>query len=473
MEPPPWEDLDKLLIRSGLLQDAEGDPAEALLAELRSAVGDVYRGDPGYWLYRARIHVEARDIDAAIEANVRAREIDACRQISPWHRRRKENYQGFDPGWIDAITQQILNCSPDFEVYQAWMMMAFNERDGLDDRVLSRVRQATENRSLGYETYRLEKQLAQLDICCTGHDPESAWATLDRLFEAARSHRQHAEASGVDPGSRAISLALESLQFAQLALRNRFPQQAEKWRRRSDRLLEEHRHLIEQSPEMQPFLTVLKAVRSELEWLQARLDNRHADAVVHALAARANRHPWVEMEEVLASWRAAGGTEESFDDLLAGWGLKLPANWRGWRRLDEPLQAFELTDMRERVWTIADLDGKRTLVNLWAVWCGPCLLELPKVQELHERYRGDPDIQVITINLDGVEGVARELMRREGYDFPVLMHGSDEPAFEDVGIPRNWLVDSEGVRRWEQTGFSGDIAEHWVDDIASLIEGIE
>jgi thiol-disulfide isomerase/thioredoxin len=265
-------------------------------------------------------------------------------------------------------------------------------------------------------------------------------------------------------------VSLSAAELSKLAVSKGFPQQAEQWRRRADDLFESHRQAIEQKPGMQQFLTLWEADRSEFEWLKARSEDRHADAVVHALSARARRHPWIDMEEVMASWRAAGGTEEGFEQLLAVWDLELPAEWRGWRRLDEPLQDFELTDLDDRIWTRADLDGKRTLVNLWAVWCGPCLLELPKVQELHDRYRDDPDVQVLTVNLQDAPGVARELIRREGYDFPVLMHDGDELAFDGVGIPRNWLVDGDGIRQWEQTGFVPAEAEHWVEDIVSLIE---
>jgi hypothetical protein len=67
------------------------------------------------------------------------------------------------------------------------------------------------------------------------------------------------------------------------------------------------------------------------------------------------------------------------------------------------------------------------------------------------------------------EAARRELMRREGYDFPVLMHDGEQSAFEGVGIPRNWLVGADGIRQWEQTGFVPAEAEHWVDDIVSLL----
>lgn len=472
MDPPPWERLDDFLIRAGLLQEDAGDPAQRLLDELEATTGNRYQDGAGYWLYRARIHLQAKDTDAALEANARARQINPCRQLPSLQRIRADEADAFSREWFATVSEQVLACPPDFDIYQAWMIGVMQQPELIADAPLARIRRAVADGSLGHETPRLERHLARFDICCTGHDPQEAWSTLDRFFEKSLASMEETE-PGTDRASYALSIARNALGYAKLALEGDFPKQAEKWRQRSDELFEVNRNVIEQTPGMERFLTVIEGDRSEFEWLKARNEGRHADAVVHALSARAKQLPWIDIEEVMASWRAAGGTEGGFEHLLAVWDLDLPAKWRGWRRLDEPLAAFELSDLTDRTWTLENLEGKRTLVNLWAVWCGPCMLELPKVQELHQRYRDDPNVQVLTVNLHDAPGVARELMRREGYDFPVLMHDSDQTAFEDVGIPRNWLVDGDGVRQWEQTGFVPAEVDHWVEDIVSLLDQME
>jgi thiol-disulfide isomerase/thioredoxin/tetratricopeptide (TPR) repeat protein len=469
MEPPPWDRLDSLLIRAGLLQETDGDPAGALFDELAAATGDAERDSAGYWLYRARIHLQARDIDAALAANAQAREADPCRQLAPMQRMRPEQAGSFDDDWVDGVVEQVMNCPPDFEVYQDWMFAVSQQPELLEPEPLARIRRAVEARALDHATPRLRKQLARIDICCSRHDPEAAWAALEELHEQSLGFMERTD-PGPERASYALSIAIGALDLTRLGLAHDFPEQAARWQRVADGLIERHQGTLRQEARSARLMDQIDSMRSEVEWLRARNEERHADAVVHALEARARRHPWIDMDEVLASWRSAGGTEAGFEQLLEVWEMELPAEWRGWRRLGEPLGEFELADLDDRTWTRADLDGKRTLVNLWAVWCGPCLLELPKVQELHDRYRDDPDVQVLTVNLEDAPGVARELMRREGYDFPVLMHDGDEPAFDGVGIPRNWLVDGDGIRQWEQTGFVPAEADHWVEDIVSLIE---
>lgn len=65
-----------------------------------------------------------------------------------------------------------------------------------------------------------------------------------------------------------------------------------------------------------------------------------------------------------------------------------------------------------------DLDGikklaandskKLRLVNVWATWCGPCVIELPELVEMNRMYR-ERDFEMITISMDEPEKKDRAL----------------------------------------------------------------
>ena len=42
---------------------------------------------------------------------------------------------------------------------------------------------------------------------------------------------------------------------------------------------------------------------------------------------------------------------------------------------------------------------KLRLVNLWATWCGPCLIEMPELVTMNRMYRGR-DFEMVTISMD-------------------------------------------------------------------------
>ena len=49
--------------------------------------------------------------------------------------------------------------------------------------------------------------------------------------------------------------------------------------------------------------------------------------------------------------------------------------------------------------TEKDLKGKLTLVNFWATWCQPCMVEMKHLDRLHKAYK-DKGYQVVSVSID-------------------------------------------------------------------------
>jgi hypothetical protein len=49
---------------------------------------------------------------------------------------------------------------------------------------------------------------------------------------------------------------------------------------------------------------------------------------------------------------------------------------------------FILTDLQGKTWELKNLRGKVVLVNFWATWCPPCRKEMPDLELLQQRFRG-------------------------------------------------------------------------------------
>ncbi len=65
---------------------------------------------------------------------------------------------------------------------------------------------------------------------------------------------------------------------------------------------------------------------------------------------------------------------------------------------------------------LADFRGRRTLVNVWATWCTPCIAEMPLLQALHER---EPRLAVVGLAADDPEAV-RAFVAKHGITYPIL-----------------------------------------------------
>ena len=118
---------------------------------------------------------------------------------------------------------------------------------------------------------------------------------------------------------------------------------------------------------------------------------------------------------------------------------------------------FELeTFDRESTVTEAQFeDYDLTMINIWATFCGPCINEMPDLQELSEEY-ADKGLQVMGLCSDVYtgEGIDERLMLEgeevlsvTGAEYLQVIPNSDtaEELLSDVlAVPTTYFVDSEG-----------------------------
>lgn len=70
-------------------------------------------------------------------------------------------------------------------------------------------------------------------------------------------------------------------------------------------------------------------------------------------------------------------------------------------------------------------------VNYWAVWCAPCIVEMPELFAFAEAHSGD--VRVLGVNFDGPEAsVLREDAETLGVEIELLI---DDPQIQ-IGYPR-------------------------------------
>ena len=97
---------------------------------------------------------------------------------------------------------------------------------------------------------------------------------------------------------------------------------------------------------------------------------------------------------------------------------------------------------------IADFAGKPTLVNMWATWCAPCVVELPYLRQFADHY-GDR-LNVVGIALEqGKEPsqIASFLEKRDLGRFAAYVDKSGEfgQKLGIRGIPTSFLIGSDGL----------------------------
>jgi thiol-disulfide isomerase/thioredoxin len=72
------------------------------------------------------------------------------------------------------------------------------------------------------------------------------------------------------------------------------------------------------------------------------------------------------------------------------------------------------------------LAGRRTVINLWAYWCAPCMAELPAMAEYQRRVGSD--VMVVTVHQDENETAALLRLADLGVRLPTLQDGRRQIA---------------------------------------------
>jgi len=119
--------------------------------------------------------------------------------------------------------------------------------------------------------------------------------------------------------------------------------------------------------------------------------------------------------------------------------------------------AFTLQDVDGQQVSLSDFSGRPVLLNFWAVWCAPCLEEMPL---LDSRYRAleEQGLVVLGINFDDPAEDVRIYGDSLDISFPLLLDpgGEVQDLYRIRGYPSTILVDAEGVVRMVQVGLMSE-----------------
>ena len=131
--------------------------------------------------------------------------------------------------------------------------------------------------------------------------------------------------------------------------------------------------------------------------------------------------------------------------------------------------ALSLEDLGHKTHTLQNYRGQVVLVNFWASWCGPCVMEMPSLQRLQEAMAGKP-FTLLAVNEEESSGTVWKFAAKVQIHFPLLLDRDGKTAF-DWGIdiyPTSFLIDPEGRIRYLAYG-----PRDWDDpEIIKTIEGM-
>lgn len=115
---------------------------------------------------------------------------------------------------------------------------------------------------------------------------------------------------------------------------------------------------------------------------------------------------------------------------------------------------------------------KVTVLNFFATWCGPCLTELPHLQQVADRFADREDVAFVVVGREESQETLDAFVSKNGYRMPFVADkdGSLYHEFAKTIIPRTYVIDHTGTIRFEIIGFDQDKLPELDAKISELIK---
>lgn len=106
---------------------------------------------------------------------------------------------------------------------------------------------------------------------------------------------------------------------------------------------------------------------------------------------------------------------------------------------------FKLYTYDGELINLYDMLGMPVIINFWATWCAPCIVEMPILQERYDRY--DPNLIIFAVNAGEAKSAVQKFVEDNSISFPTLLDPSEivQKLYSIRAYPTTYFIDQNGV----------------------------
>jgi peroxiredoxin len=135
-----------------------------------------------------------------------------------------------------------------------------------------------------------------------------------------------------------------------------------------------------------------------------------------------------------------------------------------------PAPDFTLHSMAGSNLRLQEQRGQVVMLNFWASWCGPCQVEMPRLNRLYQKYHAS-GFQLLGVNVDDDIRNAVGASSKLGLQFPVLLDTEKTVSrlYDLSTMPSTVLIDRDGRVRYVHLGYKDGYEQTYEEQIRELL----
>jgi peroxiredoxin len=129
---------------------------------------------------------------------------------------------------------------------------------------------------------------------------------------------------------------------------------------------------------------------------------------------------------------------------------------------------WELQSLKGNKVSNAQLKGTVTLIDFSFNACAACMLSIPTLKRLHDKYKGS-NVKIMTVNTSDTKQSVIAFAKKNNINYLVLLNGSKvSKSFQVSAYPTFYVIDKEGTIAASFEGYSKELENELIEKIDKI-----